>query len=232
MSSREHLMQPVEISGQQVWQMPLLLNSQLNDRVGSLLRLSNPESERILQLLLKWSKKYGKVDIHVSNGAILIGDEKISLSDINAINAYKSWVLNFNGILCSPSGEFIFKSPQGDLVDIETWMNLINRIPGIGVERTDNLLELLGHKNGLESGAYWTNEALWPTDTWSHYWQLCIDRMWIQRNERLSESSMPEGDYECDRWIYDFGDDYIFFDYAAVEAPCLTGGGWLLRMNA
>lgn len=70
--------------------MPLLLNSQPKDRVGSLLRLSNPESERILQLLLKWSKKYGKVGIQVSNEAILIGDANISLSDINATNAYKS----------------------------------------------------------------------------------------------------------------------------------------------
>lgn len=63
-------------------------------------------------------------------------------------------------MLCSPSGEFIFKYPQGDLVNIETWMNLIRQVPGIGIERADNLLELLGHKNGLESGAYWTNEAL------------------------------------------------------------------------
>lgn len=194
-----------------LWQMSLPFDSYYNHAVESFLALSNSKAKRVLNLLLLWAWKYGSVRINVDNEAIIVGDSRIHLSDIGAKNALMAWIDDLKYVVPLPhTGEFLFDRPWGgNPIGIETWMNLIDRIPGSGAERARNLLELLGQIDKIW-GNYWTDEAFGGYDDGQMYWILLINSEW--REEDPIRMSDPQTDWtERDKRICNFGDKYIAF---------------------
>lgn len=192
-------------------QLPLDFGFPSANRVASLLALTDTEATRIQKLLLRWSSKYGSVNIRVNNDVIIIGERILDLSDITRDDK----------IHTPTSGKLLFNSPDEDLVETKDWMNLYNQIPWTGLEKAQNFLTLLGHEHGPSNCLYWTNETMENEVYGYHHWMLHI-HVTPERYRRVPRTINSETDLD----IHDFGDDFVFFTYAPIGTLAYNRKKW------
>lgn len=100
-------------------------------RINEVLSSPHDEYERIHRLLNDWADQYGKVSIQVDQTAIIVGEYRIALEDISPKNALRNGIETFNDVSFSPQGNLLTAKPGSiDMINIETWMIFIDRIPG------------------------------------------------------------------------------------------------------